>query len=77
MVGVVEANRNQFANPRNGTSQTGIAFGERQRRRIESAEPGRTVRCQRLAVDVGNMTREVVDAPLQVQQPRLFATRGA
>lgn len=72
MVGVVEADTDEFSDPADTGAKARQAVNPGQVLNIQSTNMGEVLRRQRLASDIGNMPAQVTDMPVSIQKAGLF-----
>ncbi|MCY1376025.1 hypothetical protein D9M69_634830 [compost metagenome] len=74
MVGVVQANADEFTDLSDTGTDPWLAGHDRQAARVEGGERCQAVRAKDLTGDVRHMAREVADLIVGIQQPGFFRT---
>ena len=76
MVGVVQADADELADPGDAGADPRSAVDQRQRRRIDLRQPRQRFRQQRVAADVRDDARQIADLATVIEQAGLFLSGG-
>ena len=72
VVGIVEADRHELLRVGDAGADPGLALHQRQRLRLDLAQPRQALGADRLAGDVGHDAGEIADLAVLVEKARLF-----
>jgi hypothetical protein len=77
VIGIVEADRDEFANARDRNAEPRLTRDRRQRARIEFREPSQAGGAEMLRAQIGQLARKIAHDAVTVEKPGLLVARGS